>query len=78
MARYFFHLHNDITAIDEEGSHWPDDHAAMDHAVHCARELAGASVREGHLGLNHHIDVLSEEGRTIGTISFGSVVKIMQ
>lgn len=45
MPRYFFDLHNDVDAEDEEGKDFPDLRGAIDHALReactksmCARE----------------------------------------
>lgn len=77
MPRYFFNLYNDITAIDEDGSDWPDDASAIENAVESAREVASANVRSGHLDLKDYIDVLAADGRRVGTIVFGDAVTVL-
>ena len=58
MPRYFFDLHNDIDALDEEGKDLPDLEAALDVALCEARTMIQASVAEtGRIDLRHHIDV---------------------
>jgi hypothetical protein len=76
MARFYFHLFNDITSIDEEGADLPSETAAMQRAKATAREMAAESVREGHLILSHRIDVGDELGETIATVRFGDVVQV--
>ena len=76
MPHFYFHLHNDLTSIDEEGVDLPDVEAAMQKAAGTAREMAAESVREGHLVLDHRIDVANELGETVGTVHFGEVVKV--
>ena len=78
MPRYFFHLFNDETALDSEGMELSNDAAALHHAAGEARTMAAESVSHGHLVLDHRIDVAGEGGRTVGTVRFGDVVKIVE
>ena len=58
MPHYFFDLHNDIDAVDEEGKDLPDLPAAIEHALCEARAMIQASVKStGRIDLRHHIDV---------------------
>lgn len=77
MPRYFFNLFNDITAIDDEGSDWGDDAGALAHALLAAREIASVSVLRGELNLEDHIEVLAEDRRHVGTVSFRDAVRIL-
>lgn len=76
MPRFYFHLFNDVTSLDEEGVELPDDAVAMQRAATNAREMAAQSVRDGHLVLSHRIDVGNEAGDNIGTVRFGDVVQV--
>lgn len=76
MPRFYFHLFNDITAIDEEGAELPSEARARQRAEVNAREMAAESVRRGHLVLSHRIDVGNELGHTIATVRFGDVVQV--
>lgn len=76
MTRYFLHLHNDIDAVDEEGLEFPDDKAALDAALVSARDLASASVKEGHLDLTHFILCVDETGRRVGVVHFADAVAV--
>ena len=49
MARYFFHLHNDVHTRDEEGRECASLEAAREAAFSEARVMASSSVLEGHL-----------------------------
>lgn len=63
MPHYFFDLHNDIDAEDEEGKDLPDLQAAIYHALCDARTMIGASVKDtGRIDLRHHIDVRDGSG----------------
>ena len=78
MPRYYFHLFNDITSLDEEGSELPTDAAAKQRAESNAREMAAESVREGHLVLSHRIEVGNEVGEKIATVRFRDVIQIRE
>jgi hypothetical protein len=78
VPRYYFHLFNDVTAIDEEGVDLPNEAAALHQAKADARHMAAQSVEEGHLILDHHIDVSDERGNKVGTVYFKDVVEIKQ
>jgi len=79
MPRYFFNLFNDETTIDEEGLELPDDESAKARARDEARNFAAESIRHhGHLVLHHHIEVIRNDGVSVGVIGFGDVVEIRQ
>jgi hypothetical protein len=78
MPRFYFHLFNDMTSIDDEGIELPDEAVAMERAANITREMAADSVRRGHLILDHRIEVADEHGDTIGTVHFRDVVEIRQ
>ena len=70
MPRYFFHLFNDETTMDEEGKELPNDAAAFQHAADCARVMAAESVRNGHLIIDHRIEITRADGRKRRTVYF--------
>ena len=76
MPRFYFHLYNDITSIDEEGQDLPNEAVALQRAATMAREMAAESVRQGHLVLDHRIEVISDQDRTVGTVRFKDVVRV--
>lgn len=77
MARYFFHLHNDIEAEDPEGVELPDLAAARKWAMRSARDLAAASlVEHGRIVRSHRIDVADQSGAVVLTVRFGDVVAV--
>ena len=78
MPRYFFNLFNDQTAIDEEGTEWADDPSALKAGAQYARGMAAESVLNGHLILDHRIEVQNSRRRKIGTIYFRDVVSVRQ
>lgn len=74
--RYFFHVHDDYTTIDEEGADLPDAAAAKDYALAAARELICDEVRSGRLKLDHRIEIEDEHGVHVGTIRFSDAFQI--
>jgi hypothetical protein len=79
MIRYFFDLHNDVDAIDEEGVELPDLEAAKAHSLGEARTMIQASVADaGRIDLRHHIDVRDESGAVVHVMRFEDAVKIQR
>jgi hypothetical protein len=76
VPRFYFHLYNDVNARDHEGVELPNAAAAMQRAAVSAREMAAQSVREGHLILDHRIEVTNEHGDRIGVVAFRDVVQV--
>jgi hypothetical protein len=76
MPRYYYHLYNDITAIDEEGQEHPNLAVAHQRAIAIAREMAAEAVRNGHLVLHHRIELADESGSVLETVNFRDVVEI--
>lgn len=76
MTRFFFHVHDEIVAIDEEGSELPGLEAAIAQARAGAIELMCEQLRKGALNLGHAIVIEDELGATIVTLRFGELVTI--
>ena len=76
MARYFFHLHNDLETRDEEGVELPDLDNARAIAEREARTIAAQAVLAGKLVLSHSIEVTDEKGRSVILTRFGDVIEI--
>ena len=77
MPRFYFHLHNDVDSLDEEGRELPDLRAASQAALQDARQMAAESVMNGHLNLHHYVEVTDEQGQPVLHVAFGEVVKIL-
>lgn len=77
MRRFYFHLFNDMTVHDREGTPLPNDAVAMQRAANSAREMAAQSVREGRLVLDHRIEVTDERGECVGIVYFRDVVRVV-
>jgi hypothetical protein len=77
MPRYFFHLHNDVDATDEEGKEFPDLASARKHAQGEAVHMAAASITE-HQRLygEHRIDVEDQVGEVLLSVFVRDVVVI--
>lgn len=78
MRRYYFHLYNDETSVDEEGTELPNEAVALQKAADQARSMAAQSVLHGHLVLHHRIEVVDDKGAKVGTVHFGNVVEIQE
>ena len=76
MPRFYFHLYNDITSIDEEGLELPNAAVAIQKAITSAREIAAEAVRNGRLVLDHRIEVADSSGEIVGKVPFRDVVEI--
>ena len=76
MPRFFFHLYDDIVALDEEGKELLTQDEAREEAIMNARHMACAEVLEGHLGLNHRIEVVDAADQPVATVFFKDVVKV--
>ena len=74
MPRFYFHLHNDVEARDEEGQELADVESARAEALRGARELLAEAVRSGRVDLSHWIEVEDEAGERILTLRFGDSV----
>lgn len=74
--RFYFHLHNDVHTVDEEGRELPDAQAARALAENEAQVMAAESVRVGHLDLSHYVEVADENGETLFKVTFGDVVSV--
>jgi hypothetical protein len=77
MPRYFFDLHNDIDAIDDEGKVFPDLAAVKANVLAEAREMIQASVAEtGRIDLRHYIEVRDESGAVVYVMHFEDAVTV--
>ena len=70
MPRYFFHLFNNETTIDDEGHDLDDLAAARAIAIDSCRELVCESVRKGHLNLDHRIEITDDKNARVMTVTF--------
>lgn len=76
MPRYYFNLYDDDVALDVEGRELPDLAAARDVAFASARAMACAEVLDGHLALDHRIEVLDDKGESACNVHFRDVVAV--
>jgi hypothetical protein len=70
MQRFFFHIYNDQVTLDEEGRELPGLDAARELALESAREMVCESVHEGHLNLDHRIEVADEQGDVLLVLTY--------
>ena len=79
MPRYFFDLHNDIDAQDDEGRELPDVDTVVAEALKEARQLIKASIDDtGRIDLRHHIHVRDDRGETVFVIHFEDAVTVQR
>lgn len=76
MPKFYFDVHDDLDAEDEEGTILPDEGAARSFATKAAQDLACEEMRHGRLNLKHHIAVRDEKRRVLFTLSFREAVEI--
>ncbi|HEX8534338.1 MAG TPA: hypothetical protein VF662_09230 [Allosphingosinicella sp.] len=76
MPRFFFHLHNDMDVLDEEGQDFPDLQTARAFAVANIRELLCEDVQRGRVPLQHWIDIEDEAGAVLAAVTFRETVTI--
>ena len=76
MPRFFFHLHNDIDSLDEEGRELANIDAARRCAEEDARHMAAENVRQGRLVLSHYVEVADAGGERLFRITFGEAVAV--
>jgi hypothetical protein len=76
MPRFFFHIYDDVVALDDEGLELADIEAARREAVRGARSLACEEVLHGHLHLHHRIEIASEAGDVVAAVAFKDAVAV--
>jgi hypothetical protein len=62
VPHFYFHLFNDMDVVDAEGVELPNAAAALNHAREEARTMICVAVHQGHLNLNHRIEIEDEAG----------------
>jgi hypothetical protein len=77
MHKYYFHFLGtaDDVAVDEEGSEFPHDAAAMQYAMTIARGLVAEFVSDGEAIDRQRIDVM-DGSRRVGSVELEEVVRI--
>jgi hypothetical protein len=76
LPRFFFHLHNSIEAIDEEGTELPDLRAARREAIRNGRDIIASEIRHsGQLHLSHWLEIEDETGNKT-PVRFGDCVEV--
>jgi hypothetical protein len=76
MPRFYFHLHNSIESVDEEGAVLPDMQAARQEAIRNARDIIANEIRySGQIHLSHWLEIEGECGRKT-PVRFGDCVGV--
>jgi hypothetical protein len=76
VPRYYFHLHDTLGVLDEEGAEFADVAGAREYALANARDMVCADVRNGAVNLDHRIEIVDEEGERVLTLTFGDAFTI--
>jgi len=76
MQRFYFHLYNDIVAMDEEGIELPDLETAKAAAIINIRDLLIDDVKAGRVPLQHRIEIADDAGTILATVPFGDAVAV--
>ena len=76
MSRYFFQVHDDVGAADEDGLELPNVEVARWEALRGARSLAAEQVMLGRLNLSHSVEVADETGAVIATVTFRDAIAL--
>ena len=77
MARFYFHVRDEMDVPDDEGAELRDIETARTLATHSARVLMCETLKEsGRINLHHRIDVEDEHGAVLASVAFGDAVRI--
>jgi hypothetical protein len=78
VPRYFFHLYDDMVAMDDEGRTLPDIDFARGVAVTEAREIMTETVLKGRLNLSHRVEIADEDGVVLDSVKFRDAVAVTE
>lgn len=77
MPRFYFHVRDGDTLItDQEGVEMPGNAAAAEEARQAARDLLAERVKYGEPLEARHFEVVNDNGETILTLPFRSVLRL--
>jgi hypothetical protein len=77
VARFYFHLRDELDVRDEEGQELPGVEAAIKYAQICARAEVVEILKEtGRVVLNERLDIEDDRGCIVDTVWFRDVVRI--
>ena len=77
MARFFFHIYDEIVVRDDEGLDLPDVAGARAAALAGARALMCDQLKDGRLNLDHRIEVEDEAGERVLILLFADAIEIL-
>jgi hypothetical protein len=77
MPRFYFNVRDgDILITDQEGVEMPGKMAAAEEAKQAARDLLAERVKYGEPIESRQFEVLNDNGETIMTLPFRSVLRL--
>jgi hypothetical protein len=75
MPRYYFHFRSDHgTALDDQGTDFPDLSTAREQALASARELLADAIRAGDHDGPQRVVIADASGRELATVSMKDVL----
>ena len=78
MARYYFHLHDDLDSHDDEGREMSSIEIALDCAATEIRGVAAHGLMEtGKLTLSHYIEIADKDGTILDKVLFAEALEIV-
>ncbi len=76
MPRYFFHVREIVTLVeDEEGTECADGAAAREEAIRAARDVMAEHVRKGLDVSCWSFEINDEQGRPVMTVPFSAALR---
>ena len=77
MAKFYFHVVDDLDTADDEGADLHDIEAARAAARTAARSMMCETLmRDGRISLHHFIEVQDEDRNTVSKVTFGDAIHI--
>jgi uncharacterized protein YnzC (UPF0291/DUF896 family) len=76
MPRFFFHLKDGVTVIDEDGMTFATIEEARQEAFRAAREIMADEVKRGSLTLIDRIEIVDESGNAVTVVPFADAIRI--
>lgn len=77
MPRYYIHLHDEISTIDEEGSDLLNLDAACSEAIEGLRAITAQRILEGRLSTHCHMSITDDQGECLRIVTFTDAVRVM-
>jgi hypothetical protein len=77
MSLYFFHLHDHVECIDDEGTELAGLDEVRAYAIRNARSIMAENVWQGEICLGHWIEVVDESWAPVLTLRFAEALNVV-